>query len=256
MQGYVPTFFYSGVEVNLLFVTGTDTGVGKTFVSSLLLRHFLRHGIAAGYQKWVSTGTAGRSEDLASCLGTAGLPSEPHLAALQTPYCFGLAASPHLAARLEAKEIDPDHLLDCTKRLAKHFDVLIVEGVGGCLVPLRPDLILADLLAILRPPTLIVARSGLGTINHTLLTIEALRSRDIPVLGVVFSDETVLENSIIAEDNMLTISALGKIPVFGRMRRASSAQEADQAFAGIGEKIRASLTSPGALPFGRDDVVT
>jgi len=223
---------------NTLFVTGTDTSVGKTYVCARLLDFLKTSGISAGYQKWVATGVeTDPPEDLASCLAAANIPLDPGLLEKLTPYRFKLPASPHLAAEMENRRIDPEIIIANYKSLAAGYDWLIVEGVGGVLVPLRRDLLLADLLAQLRPPTLIVARSGLGTLNHTLLTIEALRQRNIPVSGIVFSDSTTDEDEILVQDNMKTIREIGSVRIFGRLRRQQSAEEAEREFRSIGQAI-------------------
>ncbi|MEJ2033481.1 MAG: dethiobiotin synthase [Deltaproteobacteria bacterium] len=201
-----------------LFVTGTDTDVGKTFVCGGLLGYLRRQGIDADYQKWVSTGSEGVPEDLAVCLKAAGKTTEAR-PELRAPFRFRLPASPHLAAIEERRQIDPEMILERFRELAGRHQFLIVEGVGGVLVPLRRDLLLADFLARLQLPTLLVARSGLGTLNHTFLTLEALRTRRIPVLGVVCSDADREKNERIICDNLRTIAEMGQVRVFGRLRR-------------------------------------
>jgi dethiobiotin synthetase len=204
--------------MNTLFVAGTDTGVGKTFFCALFLKFLHASGIAAGYQKWISTGDAEHPEDLDFCIKTAG----PAVAAdieLQVPFRFTYPASPHLAAELEGQQVDDAVISSAFQTMATQYELLIVEGVGGLLVPLRRDLLLVDLLARLRPPVLLVARSGLGTLNHTLLSLEALRSRNIPIVGVVFSDGQEPADETLIADNMKTIAEIGNITVFGRLQR-------------------------------------
>lgn len=209
-----------------IFVGGTDTSVGKTFICGLLLAYLRKQGIKAGYQKWVSTGDKTGAADLDFCLATAGLATTPAEIDLQVPYRFSLPASPHLAAELEGRTVDPEIIIDRWHRLRARYDVLLVEGVGGLLVPLRRDLLLVDLLARLAMPALIVARSGLGTLNHTLLTLEALRTRAVPILGVVFSDTEPQENQMLVADNMRTIAEIGRVEVFGRLRRVEADRKA------------------------------
>jgi len=208
-----------------LFIAGTDTGVGKTFFCAHFLKFLQASGIAAGYQKWVSTGDAEHPEDLDFCMKIAG----PAVAAdieLQVPFRFSYPASPHLAAELEGKQIDDAVISSAFQAMAKQYELLIVEGVGGLLVPLRRDLLLVDLLGRLRPPVLLVARSGLGTLNHTLLSLEALRSRNIPIVGVVFSDGQKHTDETLIADNMKTIAEIGDIKVFGRLPRMTDSTAA------------------------------
>jgi dethiobiotin synthetase len=199
-----------------LFITGTDTSAGKTFICGCLLDYFIRKGVNVGYQKWVSTGDTGRAADLLFCEKAACLPETD--SNLQVPYSFTYPASPHLAAEKDGQTIHTDVILAAFNKLRKQHDLLLVEGAGGVLVPLRRDLLLADLVAQINIPALIVARSGLGTINHSLLTIEALRHRSIPVAGVVFTDTTEDIDENLVADNMRIIAELGKVPVFGRMK--------------------------------------
>jgi dethiobiotin synthetase len=116
------------------------------------------------------------------------------------------------------------------------------------MVPLRRDLLLVDFLADFQLPTLIVARSGLGTLNHTLLTIEALRNRQIPILGVVFSDEErgLAKDDLVVNDNMKTIGEIGKVAVFGRVPRYDEFEDTRIPFQPIGESIL-SLCRNGEL---------
>ncbi len=226
-----------------LFITATDTGVGKTLVSGLLLNYLLRGGVKAGYQKWAATGVDdGRIADLADCLKIAGLKPERELLDRQVPYRFTFPASPHLAAEMEGIEIEPEKIIADHRKMAEKYEILIVEGVGGLLVPLNRELLLADLLGRLKLSTLIVARSGLGAINHTLLSIEALRSRAIPIAGVVFTDSGDEEETI-AADNMETIGAIGKVEILGRLPYCRSPEELVDRFEPIGAKISRILAN-------------
>lgn len=226
-----------------LFVTGTDTSVGKTKVCGLLLDFFRRQEIDAGYQKWVATGPELPPADLRECLEQAGLPLPgPEEAERMVPCHFSLPVSPHLAAEQEGRSVDTDLLCRCYEEMALRHELLLVEGAGGVLVPLRRDLLLADFLKERRLPALVVARPGLGTINHSLLTLEALRSRDIPVLGVVFCQAVAGESSpLLVEDNMRTIGEMGRVEVFGLLPYASGAEQARELFRPIGLALCARL---------------
>ena len=221
-----------------LFVTGTDTNVGKTFICALLLGFLRDNGIDVGYQKWVSTGGE-EPEDLLFCLQKTGQEFDRQVLDKQVPYRFLLPASPHLSSEQEGKEIDPELIVQRFHEYSREKELLLVEGVGGLMVPLRRDLLLADFMVRFRMPTLIVARSGLGTLNHTFLTIEALRSRNIPILGVVFSDEEsgMAPDDLLVADNMRTIAEMGKVPVFGRVLRCDLFEDARRAFDAIGTSI-------------------
>jgi dethiobiotin synthetase len=195
-----------------LFVTGTDTEVGKTVVAAALAAALAADGIAVGAFKPVVTGTGeptdGRPRDhelLAQCAGM-----EPRDV---TPYTFGPAVSPHLAAELAEVTIDPTILVEAAHRNASGGRTLIAEGVGGFLVPITLDgYLIRDLAVELRLPVVITARPGLGTINHTLLTIEAVRAAGLTVAGVVITpwpdDPTQMQRS-----NLNTIAILGDVDV-------------------------------------------
>lgn len=218
-----------------IFVAGTDTSVGKTFIASLLLGSFLEQGMGAAYQKWVSSG-GNVSPDLIFCMENNGM-SANHRE--QVPYHFSFPASPHLAAELDDVLIDPQLIIDSCNRALGQNEILLVEGAGGLMVPLRRDLLLIDLLARLPMPTLLVARSGLGTINHSLLSVEALRQRGIPVLGIIFSDgeDEIAHDDPIVVDNMKIIAELAGVPVFGRLPRMAAYQDAVDVFRPIGRVI-------------------
>ena len=227
---------------NTLFVTGTDTSVGKTYVCARLLEFLKKKGIQAGYQKWVATGAdAGVPEDLALCLSAAGIVPTPESVEQQAPFRFRFPASPHLAAEIENREVEPEIIIENYITLAANYEWLIVEGVGGIMVPMRRDLLLVDLLARLQPRTLVVARSGLGTLNHTLLTLEALRNREISVLGVVFSDAEEQEDEMLVQDNMRTIEETAPVRVFGRLRRKANKEKEENSFMPVGQAILEQL---------------
>ena len=131
----------------------------------------------------------------------------------------------------------PEVIVENYVTLAAQYEWLIVEGIGGVMVPMRRDLLLADFLARLQPRTLVVARSGLGTLNHTLLTLEALRKRQISVMGVVFSDAEEQEDEMLVRDNMRTIEETAAVRVFGRLRRHKNKEKEENSFMPVGQAI-------------------
>jgi dethiobiotin synthase len=173
-----------------IFVTGTDTGIGKTFVSAGLMCG-LRTAKNICYWKPIQTGIEEDNDtemvrNLAKCLDfeihDQGIKLERPL-------------SPHLAARLSGVEISIEKTLALNPEIGIESDKFwIVEGAGGVLVPINESELMIDLIKVLDLPVLIVARSGLGTINHTVLTIEALRNRNIEICGVVMNGVPNLEN--------------------------------------------------------------
>lgn len=176
-----------------IFVTGTDTGVGKTVVSAVLVSA-LRRSRAAGYWKPVQTGIE-EDDDTAEVARLANCAPEEICnegIRLERPL------SPHLSARLAGRRIDLDRLLAVKDRLAPDR-FWVIEGAGGLLVPLNDTQWIADLIAAIGLPVVIAARSGLGTINHTLLTVEALRRRNAAIAGVVLVGAPNAENRLAIE---------------------------------------------------------
>ena len=155
-----------------VFVTGTDTGVGKTVAAACLARAW-----RAGYWKPIQTGMATGDEDTATVIALAGLPADRIVAPV---YALREPLSPHAAAELEGIKLTMEAIV-----IPSTADPLVVEGAGGIFVPLNDRDFMIDLMARLGLPIVLVARSTLGTINHTLLSLAALRTRDLPIAGVI-----------------------------------------------------------------------
>jgi dethiobiotin synthetase len=195
-----------------LFVTGTDTEIGKTVVAAALTAALAADGEPVAAYKPVVTGLDepedGKPRDhllLAECAGMKG-----HEV---TPYVFGPAVSPHLAAELAETTIEPDVLVEAALRNGAGGRTLIAEGVGGLLVPLTLDgYLVRDLAVALALPVVVVARPGLGTINHTLLTVQAAREAGLHVAAVVLTPWPA-EPSAMQRSNRNTITALGEVDV-------------------------------------------
>jgi dethiobiotin synthetase len=215
--------------LNGVFVTGTGTEVGKTVVAAAIARTIAASGASVAVFKPAVTGldelpTDGTQSRDIDRFQSRRPRDEPDHALLRraaesgqsddeiAPYCYGPAASPHLAAALAGEEIDPRRLLDAARTAAKSADILVCEGVGGLLVPLTSSYLVRDLAVELALPLVIAAPPGLGTINHTLLTIEAARADGLTVAAVVLTpwpdEPTPIERS-----NRETIQALGEVPV-------------------------------------------
>lgn len=181
-----------------IIVTGTDTGVGKTVFAAALAGALGAHywkPVQAGPDEWDGT-------DATRVAYLSGLPAE-HI--LPEAYRLATPCSPHRAAEIDGVEIDLTRLV-----LPQVDGPLVVEGAGGALVPLNRQETYADQFARWQAPVVIVARTGLGTINHTLLSVEALRARGVSVLGVAFVGDAV-------EDSEATIAAMGKVKRLGRL---------------------------------------
>jgi dethiobiotin synthetase len=193
------------------FITGTDTGVGKTVVAAAIVAALRARGVAVAVRKPVVTGLDDPVDpdwppDHELLATAADCPP-----AEVTRFLFGPAASPHLAAGLAGGTLAPSSLIDAV-RSAAETSVLIVEGVGGLLVPLSDEFSVRDLARALALPLVIAARPGLGTINHTLLTLEAARSAGLAVVGVVLTPWPAEPNAV-ERSNRDTIARLGHVPV-------------------------------------------
>jgi dethiobiotin synthetase len=168
-----------------LFVSGTDTGVGKTLAACALLRALRRRGIDAAGMKAVETGVgAGGPHDAIALREAAGAVDPLELVC---PQRFSLPAAPAVAAAAEGRSVDLASVRAAFAALAARHECVIVEGAGGLLVPLAAGASMADLARELALPLLVVARARLGTINHTQLTLEVARGRGLEIAGVVVS---------------------------------------------------------------------
>jgi len=168
-----------------LFVTGTDTGVGKTEVSCALIAAARADGLDLAAMKPAQSGVEpGEPSDADRLRQAAGDLDPPELVC---PYTFAAPLAPGVAARLAGVEVRLEVILEAARTLAGRHAALLVEGAGGLLVPLTARQSYADLAVALGLPVLVVARAGLGTVNHTALTVEALRARGLAVAGVVLN---------------------------------------------------------------------
>lgn len=195
-----------------IFITGTDTDVGKTVVTACLAAALLKKGKKVAVYKPVQCGGLLngkiKSPDLKLVRDLSGISPD----CLFNDYAFKFASSPHLAAELENKKVDVEAIKKNYAEISKKFDYTLVEGAGGLLVPLTRDYNVLDLIHDLSAPVLVVARAGLGTINHTALTILALKLKGIRIIGVVIN---YFKGGLIEEDNKKIISQLADAPVIG-----------------------------------------
>ncbi len=169
-------------------ICGIGTNVGKSVATGLLAHHLLAQGRVVITQKLVQTGCSGRSEDILLHRKLMKAPWHPlDEEKLTCPYCFPLPASPHLAAEQAGTVIDPAELDRSTDILAQQVDQLLIESAGGLLVPLTRNLLLLDYLTARSYPLILVTSPELGSINQTLLSLEAIRSRNANLLGLVYN---------------------------------------------------------------------
>lgn len=203
-----------------LFVTGTDTGVGKTTVSTLILRQLRAAGRKIGAYKPACSGAVS---------GPDGQPLWEDAVALRTaagfdgpedwicPQRFLAPVAPPHAARLERRLVDETLLAGGATRWTGQVELLIVEGAGGWLSPLGEHSLVADVAAQLQYPVVIVARAGLGTISHTLLTIESIRARRLNIAGVILNEPRPDSADLSTPENALQIEQFSQVPVLGRI---------------------------------------
>jgi len=193
-----------------LFVTGTGTEVGKTVVAAVIARTLAAEGQRVHAFKPAVTGLdEGVETDHALLRRASGSSQSDEEIA---PYRYGPPASPHLAAELAGEEIDPERLRQSARAAAEGADAIVCEGVGGLLVPLSPTYLVRDLAADLGHPLVVVAGPGLGTINHTLLTLEAARATGLSITAVVLTPWPAQPTEIEAS-NRETIARLADVDV-------------------------------------------
>jgi dethiobiotin synthetase len=200
-----------------IFITGTDTGVGKTYIATGIAKALSSAGIDVGVMKPAETGCSLRSGKLlpsdTKALVQAAAVCDP--LSLVNPYRFQAPAAPSVAAQIERKTIDPERILKSFRTLSQRHRFMIVEGAGGIMVPLAKGYLFLDLAEAMGLPVVIVSRPGLGTINHTLLTIEALRSRGIMIAGVVINDGQGGRMGLAEATSPAVIQDLSGVPIIG-----------------------------------------
>jgi len=191
-----------------LFITATDTGIGKTFVACGLAKFLLEKGVDVAYYKPLSCG-GDLSEDMDSISRSAKCP-------VYGTYHFKSPLSPYAASKIQKESVKIQKILNDFKNIQKKHDFVIVEGIGGALVPITDKFFVADLIAMMKIPAIVVARAGLGTINHTLLTIEALKKRKVNILGIIlngFKGKDISEKS-----NAEIIEELSGLPILEKIK--------------------------------------
>ncbi|HHE31518.1 MAG TPA: ATP-dependent dethiobiotin synthetase BioD [Chlorobaculum parvum] len=193
----------------VIAVGGIDTGIGKTAATGHLARHFSETGLNVITQKIVQTGCEGVSEDIAEHRRIMGLDiQEVDLDGTTCPYVFRFPASPHLAAAMEGGKLDATAIQRSTLQLQHRYDLLLLEGVGGLLVPLTPALLFADYVRDAGYGLVLVTSPRLGSINHTFLSLEACASRGIEVQGVIYNRFFEADEAIASDTREVIASAL------------------------------------------------
>lgn len=214
------------------FVTGTDTGIGKTLIASAIVHGLARQGVRVAGMKPVAAGAEWRdgawhNEDSDALAAVANVALPPDLL---TPYLLRTPAAPHIAAALEGVGINPLHLLDCFRQVRQRCEAVVVEGVGGFRVPLTDDFDTADLAQQMALPVILVVGLRLGCISQALLAAEAIAARGLPLVGWVanrMGPEMEFESdNVIALSRRLHAPLLGCVPHLAQPGAAAAAAAA------------------------------
>ena len=211
-----------------IFITGTDTDIGKTYVTALLVKTLREAGYDAGYYKAAISGADSVAESDAGFVNRfAGIgESEDMLLS----YLYKHAVSPHLAARMEGHPVEKEVILAGWARAAARYPYVTMEGSGGICCPIRHDekavYYLEDIVHWLHLPSLIVADAGLGTINHVVLTAFYMKARELPVKGVLLNN---WKGGVMEENNVKMIEEMTGLPVLAKIRRGDAVIDADPA---------------------------
>ena len=170
------------------FLSGIDTDAGKTYATAWMVRRWMDEGLTVATQKFVQTGCTGSSEDIEAhrrLTGIAPLPED--LDGTTAPVIFSYPASAQLAARIDGREIDVEAIDRSRRVLESRYDRLIIEGAGGLMVPLTDDFLTIDYISSRKLPLILVTNGVLGSINHTLLSLEAVKARGIALPYVIYN---------------------------------------------------------------------
>lgn len=188
---------------NIYFISGIDTDAGKSYCTAWLARELAQSGKRVITQKFIQTGNTGHSEDIdlhRRITGTGYLPEDKE--GLTMPEIFSYPCSPHLAARIDQRPIDFSKIEHATGELARRYDIVLVEGAGGLMVPLTEEYLTIDYITEKKYPLIFITSGKLGSINHTLLSFEAIKNRGIVLDTVLYNLYPTVEDKTIQEDTM------------------------------------------------------
>lgn len=186
---------------HIYFVSGIDTDAGKSYCTAWYAAQLIKEGKRTITQKFIQTGNVGYSEDIdlhRRLMGTGYLPEDRE--GLTMPEIFSYPASPDLASRIDQRPIDFDKIEQATQELARRYEVVLVEGAGGLMVPLKDEYLTIDYIAEKNYPLIFVTSGKLGSINHTLLSLEAIARRGITLDTVLYNLYPTIEDSTIQQD--------------------------------------------------------
>lgn len=205
-----------------VFITGTSTDVGKTYISSLIVKNLRENNLNCGYFKGALSGAYLENNELIPgdakevCI-RANLNCNPKEL---VSYIFKEPVSPHLAAKINNESIELNKIKEDFHKRIKNYDFMVVEGCGGIVCPIRFDdkkIMLTDIIKLLNLPIIIVANGGLGTINDTVLTVEYAKSQGFSIIGIILNNYD--ESNIIHIDNKKMIEELTNIPVIACVKK-------------------------------------
>ncbi len=222
-----------------VFVTATDTEVGKTFVAAGLARALKDLGLDVGVMKPVASGGRKTKDGLVSddALELARAVDASDELALVNPVCLEAPLAPLVAARLEGARVNLGAVWKAYETLAERHEFLVVEGVGGLLVPIDEGATVLDLITMLRLPALVVTRPGLGTINHTLLTVRYAREHGVDVIGLVINVAEPVETGQAVETNPGVLEEWARAPVLANFPHAPGLDAHTGQFARLAETV-------------------
>ena len=222
------------VEINrvgkALFITGTGTDIGKTYVTGLIVKKIKEAGWKAGYYKAAMSGNERRGDgslipgDAAFVKEISGI-SQP--LSEMCPYVYEHAYSPHLASRIEGNPVQMRVVLEAYEKVCEKYDYVTVEGSGGILCPIGYDgerIQLEDIVKAMHIPSLLIADAGLGTINSVVLTHEYMKARNMPVVGIIFNNWS---GGVMQEDNLKMCEEMTGLKVLAKVSKDAADLEMD-----------------------------
>ena len=196
---------------NIIFISGIDTDAGKTYATAWLAKQLMTKGQTVVTQKFLQTGNHDFSEDITRHRELMGIDLLPEdLDHTTAPIIFSYPASAQLAAKLDGKDIDLNLVDKSTEILASRYDNVLIEGAGGLMVPITDDFLTIDYISSRKLPVALVTNSKLGSINHTILSLEALKSRNINVKYVLYSTHLDTDATISADTKRYVKQYLAK----------------------------------------------
>lgn len=191
------------MKQNVYFISGIDTDAGKSYATGFLAREWNKDGKKTITQKLIQTGNVDHSEDIDLHRRIMGIPfTQEDREGLTMPEIFSYPASPHLASRLDNRPIDFAKIKQATEELSRRYDYVLLEGAGGLMVPLTEEFLTIDYIAQEQYPLIFVTSGKLGSINHTLLSLEAIQKRGIILDTVLYNLYPTVEDTTIQNDTM------------------------------------------------------